>query len=173
MTEPIAADPAPAILAALLNEARVFRHPPATDKATLLATLAERSAAVLHLEARTILAKLQAREALGSTGVGGGIALPHARLAGLAQPFGFLAMLSPSIDFGAVDGSKVDLVFLLLSPADDHAGHLRSLAAASRQLRRPEIVKTLRATTFPADVLAALTTPAADASHPGSARSTG
>ena len=91
-----------------------------------------------------VAAALAAREALGSTGVGGGIAVPHARIATLAAPSGFLARLDRPVGFDAVDGRPVDLVFLLLSPAAD-AEHLRALAAVSRRLRTPEVAQAMRA----------------------------
>jgi nitrogen PTS system EIIA component len=116
----------------------------AADKGTLLGALARVAADALALPAGDIAAALAAREALGSTGTGHGIAVPHARMAALAAPAGFFARLDRPVGFDAVDGEPVDLVFLLLSPAAD-AEHLRALAAVSRRLREPGVAEAARA----------------------------
>ena len=115
----------------------------AADKASLLAALARAAGEALGLPPTDIAAALAAREALGSTGTGEGIAVPHARMAALGEPTGFFARLDRPIAFDAVDGRPVDLVFLLLSPAADGA-HLRALAAVSRRLRAPGVAEALR-----------------------------
>src|SRR5476651_2447649 len=84
--------------------------------------------------AQQISFELNKREELGSTGMGGGIALPHVRLASISKPFGFLARLRQSIDFGAIDGQRVDIVFLLMMPATSN-DHLGALAAVARKMR--------------------------------------
>src|SRR6266851_1065325 len=83
----------------------------ASDKKRLLEELARRAAAAVGLGAESIASALSKREALGSTGTGGGVAVPHARLAGLGRPFGLLARLTKPVDFDAIDGQPVDLVF--------------------------------------------------------------
>ncbi len=134
----------PVDLPALIPAGHVFARLAAPDKAVLLAEFARRSAASVGLPAEEIRAALVAREDLGSTGVGAGIAVPHARLAGLSAPLGFFARLERPIEFAAIDDVKVDLVFLLLSPVQAHSAHLASLAAVSRRLRRLDIAQAIR-----------------------------
>jgi PTS system nitrogen regulatory IIA component len=129
----------------------------APDKGSLLAALARTAGDALGLSPAEIAAALAAREELGSTGTGGGIAVPHARMGALAAPTGFFARLDRPIAFEAVDGEPVDLVFLLLSPAAD-AEHLRALAAVSRRLRTPGVAEALRGAD-PATLRAALVGP--------------
>jgi PTS system nitrogen regulatory IIA component len=114
------------------------------DKAQLLRELASRAAAVLLLDQRVILDALLAREALGSTGLGKGFALPHARLNALAQFFALFVRLARPIDFAAIDDRPVDLVIMLLTPADAGSQHLATLAALSRPLRDAAFVQRLR-----------------------------
>jgi PTS system nitrogen regulatory IIA component len=128
----------------------------AANKGELLAELARRAAVSLGLDAGDIARRLAAREALGSTGTGGGIAVPHARLPGLPAPASFFARLDRPLSFDAIDGRPVDLVFLLLSPEDGHAPHLAILAAASRRLRDPAVVAAIREATTPTAITAAL-----------------
>ena len=117
---------------------------PAGSKRALLARLAAIGEGLTGFGRDTILASLVGREKLGSTGLGAGIALPHGRLDGLEGVFGAFARLSSPVDFEAVDGQPVDLVFMLLSPADAGADHLKALAAISRALRDGERAAQLR-----------------------------
>ena len=126
----------------------------APDKAALLTALARAAGEALGLPPADIAAALAAREALGSTGTGGGIAVPHARIATLVAPSGYFARLDRPVAFDSVDGQPVDLVFLLLSPPADGA-HLRALAAVSRRLRTPGVAEALRSAA-PATLRAAL-----------------
>jgi len=88
------------------------------------------------------VASLNAREKIGSTGFGAGTAIPHGKIEGLTQVFGYFARLEQPVDFQAIDGMPVDLVFLLLSPPDAGAEHLKALAMVSRLLRhRPTLAK--------------------------------
>ena len=96
------------------------------------------------LPQKSILGCLNAREKLGSTGFGGGAAIPHGKLDGLPKVVGHFARLSTPIDFGAVDGMPVDLVFLLLSPPDAGAEHLKALAMVSRVFRDRALLAKLR-----------------------------
>ena len=114
------------------------------DKARLLRELAERAAASLKLDADRIANAVLSREELGSTGMGGGIAIPHARLAELKLPFGILACTKRPIAFDAVDGAPVDVIFMLLLPADPDPEHLHALASVARAMRDSKIVRTLR-----------------------------
>ena len=88
-----------------------------------------------------------AREELGSTGVGAGIAVPHAQVPRLAATAGFFAQLERPVDFAAIDGRPVDLVFLLLGPPAARAEHLALLAAGTRRLRDRAVAEALRAAT--------------------------
>ena len=133
----------------LLPAAHVFTDLRPRTKTALLGDLAGRAAAALALDPVAIAAAVLAREALGTTGVGAGLAVPHARLPGLSTPAGFLAQLARPLDYAAIDGKPVDLVFLLLSPAGDDQAHLANLAAISRRLRDPVTVTALRGAATP------------------------
>ncbi len=117
---------------------------PVANKPALLHRLATHAASRLGAEPAPLLALLQAREALGSTGIGRGIALPHARLPGMAAPLCCLCRLARPIPFDAIDDAPVDLVFLLLTPAGADTAHLATLAAAARRLRDPATAAALR-----------------------------
>lgn len=99
----------------------------------------------LDVPCRDIVVAAMERERLGSTGVGNGVALPHARIDGLDRVVAGFARLSDAMDFDSVDGRPVDLVAFLLAPADAAGAHLRALARVSRQLRREENRSRLRA----------------------------
>jgi PTS system nitrogen regulatory IIA component len=117
----------------------------AADKPKLLSALARKAGSILDVLPEHVLAELQKREELGSTGVGGGVALPHARFHQLNKPTGMLMRLRKPIEFDAVDGEPVDLVFLLLLPETPEGEQLGALAAIARKLRKPEITAALRA----------------------------
>jgi PTS system nitrogen regulatory IIA component len=114
------------------------------DKTQLLQELARRAGAALSLDQRTILDALQARESLGSTGLGKGFALPHARLGELSRSFALFVRLARPIEFASIDGLPVDLVILLLTPANAGNQHLATLAALSRPLRNEAFMQRLR-----------------------------
>lgn len=116
----------------------------ASSKLKALQFLSKRSWEVLGLPEHDIFDPLHAREKLGSTGIGEGVAIPHCKVAGLRRPFGMLVRLARPIDFEAIDEIPVDIVFMLLIPADAGKDHLNLLAAVARQLRSPEILKKLR-----------------------------
>jgi PTS system nitrogen regulatory IIA component len=115
-----------------------------SDKTQLLQELARRAGAALSLDQRTILDALVARENLGSTGLGKGFALPHARLDLLPRFFALFVRLARPIDFASIDGLPADLVILLLTPANAGNQHLATLAALSRPLRNEAFVQRLR-----------------------------
>ena len=115
-----------------------------SDKARLLQELAHRAAATLNLPAAQILRELLKREELGSTGTGGGIAIPHARIPSLNKPFGVLVRVKKPIDFDAIDGQPVDVLFLLLLPVTSDKEQLSALASVARVLRNSESVSNLR-----------------------------
>lgn len=116
----------------------------APDKSALLSDLAERVAAALALDAALIRRELLKREELGSTGVGAGIAIPHARIVGLSRPFGLVSRLDKGIDFAAIDGAPVDVVFLLLLPTAPSGDQLNALASVTRKLRDPVRAAAIR-----------------------------
>src|SRR5438270_953603 len=113
-------------------------------KRQLLQELAARAAELSGQNERTIFDILLQREKLGSTGVGNGIAIPHGKLAKLNKLFGLFARLDRPVDFEALDGQPVDLVFLLLAPEGAGADHLKALARVARLLRDPDIAHKLR-----------------------------
>jgi PTS system nitrogen regulatory IIA component len=114
------------------------------NKKQAIQELAANAAKLTGLNERAILEVLQQRERLGSTAVGSGVAIPHGKLAKLGGLFGLFARLEKPIDFEALDGQKVDLIFLLLAPEGAGADHLKALAKIARLLRDPEIARKLR-----------------------------
>jgi PTS system nitrogen regulatory IIA component len=130
----------------LIGPEAVLASLKASGKKALLAELASRAAAVFALDERRLFDRLLERERLGSTGIGGGIAIPHARMASLAKPVGLFARLAHPIDFDAIDERPVDIVFLLAAPEGAGADHLKALARVSRLLRDRPLVDKLRAT---------------------------
>ena len=116
----------------------------AANKKALFQQLAAGSAKLTGLPAKDIVACINERERLGSTGFGDGIAIPHGKIEGLPGIFGYFARLSTPIEFQAIDNLPVDLVFLLLSPPDAGADHLKALARVSRALRDRQTVAKLR-----------------------------
>ena len=116
----------------------------AADKQKLLQALARKAGSVVDVLPDHILAELRKREELGSTGVGGGVALPHARFHQVSRPIGMLLRLRKPIEFDAVDGAPVDIVFLLLLPESPAGEQLGALAAIARVLRKPDVAAALR-----------------------------
>lgn len=133
----------------------------AADKPAILERLSEIFAASWGLDAAQVLEHLEERERLGSTGFGRGVAIPHARIAGLQRPVAALLKLRQPADFAAADGLPVDLVFGLLSPENSGATHLHALAAISR-LMRDERVHEALSEAPDAEALYGLLTNAAD-----------
>jgi len=115
-----------------------------SDKPQLLQELARRAASALKQDPDALLKALQAREQLGSTGIGKGFAVPHARLDTLTRPFALFVKLARPIDFAAVDEKPVDIAVLLLSPEADASSHLATLAAVCRPARDPAFLQRLR-----------------------------
>jgi PTS system nitrogen regulatory IIA component len=114
------------------------------NKKALFQQLGAVAARKTGLATKDIVAALGERERLGSTGFGGGVAIPHGKIEGLTAMFGYFARLSTPIEFHAVDNAPVDLVFLLLSPPDAGADHLKALARVSRALRDRQTLAKLR-----------------------------
>jgi PTS system nitrogen regulatory IIA component len=115
-----------------------------TSKKALFQQIGAIAAPLIDQDAKLIADRLAAREKLGSTGFGGGVAIPHARLDGLPMPVGLFVRLAQPIAFQAVDDLPVDLVFALLSPTDAGSEHLKALARVSRQLRDRAFLAKLR-----------------------------
>jgi PTS system nitrogen regulatory IIA component len=116
----------------------------ASDKRQALSVIAEIAGRQYGLKPSTVLSALSRRESQGSTGVGHGVATPHARLRGLDRMRGVFVRLESPIDFGAVDEQPVDLLFALLTPVDAAADHLKALAKVSRTFRSGELRSQLR-----------------------------
>jgi PTS system nitrogen regulatory IIA component len=114
------------------------------NKRSLLQQLANLAGQRLKIETPTILASISEREQLGSTGFGHGVALPHGKIEGLGRIYGLFARLAEAVDYKAIDSRPVDLVFLLLSPADAGADHLKALAAISRVTRDSAMLEQMR-----------------------------
>jgi PTS system nitrogen regulatory IIA component len=129
----------------------------AKTKKQLLQELSVRAARLTGLQERDIFDVLWQRERLGSTGLGQGIAIPHGKVAGLKRIVGIFARVVEPIDFDAVDGEPVDIVFLLLAPEGAGADHLKALARISRLLREGSAVEKLRASKNAAALYAVLT----------------
>jgi PTS system nitrogen regulatory IIA component len=128
----------------LLSPADVMIDVRAPNKRLLLQELAAKAATSLNLRVDQIAPDLLKREELGSTGVGAGVAIPHARLPNLQRPFGLLVRLKQPIEFDAIDGQPVDIVFVLLLPANMEEGQLGALALVARTLRSSETLGRLR-----------------------------
>src|SRR5215831_5964728 len=129
---------------AFLSQNDVIIDVRASDKVQLLKDLSARAALKAALDPALISAEILKREELGSTGLGSGVAIPHARIPGLSKPCGVLARPKRAVDFAAIDGEPVDLVFLLLLPSFSGGEQLNALAAVARQLRKPTIAAMLR-----------------------------
>lgn len=119
----------------------------ATEKRGVLTALARHAAAMLDMDARTVFEAMNRREDLGSTGVGSGVGVPHARFETIRRASGVYATLRSPVDFGASDDRPVDLVFMLLLPDRLPEQHLKPLACVARRLRDPNIQAALRRAT--------------------------
>jgi PTS system nitrogen regulatory IIA component len=114
------------------------------NKRALLQQLAQFAASRLDADVGEILSSVSERERLGSTGFGQGVAIPHGKVEGLTRIYCLFARLSEPVDYKSIDGQKVDLVFLLLSPPDAGAEHLKALAAISRITRHAPTLEKMR-----------------------------
>jgi nitrogen PTS system EIIA component len=127
----------------------------AANKKTLFQALGQIAERAFGLTAKDVVERLNDRERLGTTGFGGGVAIPHGRLPELDGIHAAFVRLEKPIDYGAIDDLPVDLVFMLLSPVDAGAEHLKALAQVSRRLRDRAFVAKLRGAGSP-DALYAL-----------------
>ena len=125
-------------------------------KKQALHELASHSARLTGLEERVVFETLLQRERLGSTGIGEVLAIPHAKIPSLDHLFGLVARLDRPIDFEALDGQSVDILFLLLAPEHAGADHLKALSRIARVLRRPGLIDRIRATRDAAALYAVL-----------------
>ncbi len=128
-----------------------------TSKKRLFQDLGDIAQAIYGLDATATVDALQERESLGPTGVGHGVALPHARLHGLEQVRGIFLRLEKPLDFDAVDRQPVDLIFALFAPKDSGVDHLKALALVSRTMRDAGTCAKLRANSDPAALHGVLT----------------
>ena len=132
-------------------------------KKQALQEIAAKAASLTGQNEKAILEILLQREKLGSTGVGNGVAIPHGKLPKLGNVFGLFARLERPVDFEALDGQPVDLIFLLLAPEGAGADHLKALARVARLLRDPEVARKLRASSGAEALYAVLAMPSASA----------
>lgn len=128
----------------------------ASDKGVLLRALAQRAASSVKLPAEFVSSEIEKRDELGSTGIGGGVSIPHARFREIAKPFGLFVRLRQPIEFKAIDDQPVDLVFLLLLPASSQLDQLNALAAVARKLRDAKTLERLRAAESAAELYRAI-----------------
>jgi PTS system nitrogen regulatory IIA component len=141
----------------LLSRGAIAPNVSASNKRQALAVVSEIAARTYDLKAARVLDALLEREAVSATGVGHGVAIPHAHVSGLAGMSGVFVRLRPPVDFGAVDDEPVDLMFAILAPPDAASDHLRTLARVARSLRSPELRQQLRQAAGP-DAIRALFT---------------
>lgn len=128
----------------LLTGSAIVVRQGASSKRQALHIVAEAASGLLGVGEARIFGALMEREALGSTGLGAGVAVPHARIAGLQSVRGLFLKLETPVAYDALDDRPVDLVFALFAPPADGAEHLRALAAVSRSMRSPELRSKLR-----------------------------
>ncbi|HZP75830.1 MAG TPA: PTS IIA-like nitrogen regulatory protein PtsN [Pseudolabrys sp.] len=133
------------------------------NKKQAIQEIAARAAELTGMNERAVLEILLQREKLGSTAVGNGVAIPHGKLPKLGRLFGLFARLDRAIDFEALDGQPVDLLFLLLAPETAGADHLKALARVARLLRDPEVARKLRESRDADALYAVLAMPSASA----------
>lgn len=141
----------------LLRPDRVVSNLQAHSKKHAIQEMASLAARHTGLPEREVFDTLLQRERLGSTGVGNGIAIPHGKLVGLDTIVGLFARLEEPINFEALDGQPVDLVFALLAPEDAGADHLKALAKIARVLRTPGMAHALRESDSAAEMYALMT----------------
>lgn len=143
-------------IADIMTEKNIFIGIKSNSKREFLQELSSHAAELTGLDERTIFDTLLERENLGSTGFGGGTALPHGRFENLDRVYAFLAKPTSPLDFDAIDGKPVDLVFALLSPEGNGADHLTALAKLSRILKDEALCQKLRQIYKPVELYALL-----------------
>jgi PTS system nitrogen regulatory IIA component len=143
----------------ILSKESVLYCESVASKQDLLERLVKRAAADTGVAADRLLAAVEDRESLGSTGLGNGIAVPHGKVPGLKGVTAVFMRLGQPVDFDSIDEQPVDLVMMLLAPVGAGADHLKALARVARILRTDSVVEALRATTDPDRMRALLNTP--------------
>ncbi|MCB1540058.1 MAG: PTS IIA-like nitrogen regulatory protein PtsN [Rhodoblastus sp.] len=133
----------------LISPQAVIASLKANSKKQALTELSDKAAELSGIDAREVLDALIQRERLGSTGIGGGIAIPHGKIAKCDRIFGVFARLEKPVDFEALDDAPVDLIFLLIAPENAGADHLNALSRVARALRDQSLIATLRSTRDP------------------------
>lgn len=128
----------------ILDRAAIAPRASASSKRQVLAVVSEIASRNFGLNAGKVLDALMEREQAGSTGVGHGVAVPHARLEGLDRMRGVFIRLEQPVEFGSIDDQPVDLIYALLAPANAGSEHLRALARVSRVLRQGDLREQLR-----------------------------
>lgn len=156
-------------LSTLLRGGVVLSRLHATSRKQVICDLSAALGEKLGLDGRDVFEAVMERERLGSTGVGSGVAIPHARIDGLNATVGGFARLDKGVDFDAVDNEPCDLIFMLLAPDSAGADHLRALAKVSRAFRQAEFRKALREVRAEEDLLAILLPPPGLAKAPSAA----
>ncbi|HMK89343.1 MAG TPA: PTS IIA-like nitrogen regulatory protein PtsN [Methylocystis sp.] len=141
----------------LLSPRGIIPSLKAASKKQALLEISEKAAQLSGLPAREIFDALLQRERLGSTAIGDGVAIPHGKLAKLQNIVGVFARAEKPLDFDALDGAPVDLIFLLITPESSGADHLKALACVARMLRDPQMLATIRATRDPGALYALVT----------------
>lgn len=137
-------NPAPCAIQADL----VIGNLPATSKRQAFRHIAERTVSLFKGDGDDLLNALLDRERIGTTGIGGGVAIPHVKIAGVARTYGVMVRLAQPIDYDAIDGEPVDIIFMLLAPAEAKTTqHLKVLAQMSRFLKDTTVRAEIRATT--------------------------
>jgi nitrogen PTS system EIIA component len=145
------------ILSDLLSPDAILAPLKASGKKHALQELAEAASRITGLPDRELFETLLQRERLGSTGIGDGIAIPHGRSARITRLFGVFARLEKPIDFEALDGQPVDIIFALIAPDGAGADHLKALARVARVLRSPAVLERVRAALDPSAIFSILT----------------
>lgn len=144
-------------LSSILSPQAVYAPLRVQSKKRLLQEIAQAAASRFGLDESTVLSALLERESLGPTGVGRGVAIPHARIADVDSVKGLFFRLDTPVDFESVDRKPVDLVFALFAPVESGADHLKALARVSRQLRSEDVCAKLRSTNDVQAIYAILT----------------
>jgi len=146
-------------LADILSEESVLVRMDLKTKRDVLLTLAEKVSALTGHPIDEIFEALDARESLGSTGLGNGIAVPHGKFASLKGVVAVFLKLTAPVEFDSVDDEPVDLVMMLLAPVGAGADHLKALARVARVLRTDSVADALRRSDDPAKLYDILTQP--------------
>lgn len=125
----------------------------ATSKKQVFRAISEEAAKLFHAHPDELLHALVERERIGTTGIGFGVAIPHVKVPHVKKLYGVLARLEPAIDYGAIDAQAVDIIFMLLAPADSKTTqHLKTLAQASRFLKEESVRENIRSATSCEDI---------------------